>query len=480
MQHAPPIASWVESTLEVRSEMAHTRLVDVLANKKHTLHHQSGVASPGDTVRAGETIAEGSGLSGGELALGKNVVVAYLPFEGYNYEDAIVISKRCVREDIFTSVHVERIERRISVTETLSSSPDPDGPPVPYLEGGIPREGTWVDPGDVLVGLRRIIEPDSEDADEGGAWRPAEVVNSSLYVPNDVRGRVVDHHIYTEGKKAYGEDEADRRVVVVSIAMTCRVQVGDKLSGRHGNKGIVARVVDDRDMPYLPDGTPVDVCLNPLGVPSRMNVGQIFECLLGSAGRWTGQDYRVGPFDEMFAQEASRSLVFQALQRAQGRTSYSWLLDPKSPGKTRLFDGRTGRPFSQPVTAGVTYIIKLIHMVRGKIIARSSGRYNAMTMQPVRGRRNQGGQRLGEMEVSALVGYSARQTLQEMLTVKSDDLWGRNEAKQAMRNGRDVQLPLGGTPEGYRTFLRELQAGAFTVIQGTVGDEDAGGTAAEA
>jgi len=247
----------------------------------------------------------------------------------------------------------------------------------------------------------------------------------------------------------------------VLIAMNSRVQVGDKLSGRHGNKGIVAKILDDRDMPYLPDGTPLDIILNPLGVPSRMNVGQIFECLLGSAARWTDQEYRIGSFDEMFAEDASRALVFDALGRARDRTGYRWLLDPRSPGKTHVYDGRTGVALEQPVTAGISYILKLVHMVRNKIHARSSGGYSNATMQPRKGRAAGGGQRLGEMEVSAMVAYGAHTALQEFVTVKSDDVLGRKSTRDSILKGEPVVLPQGSTAEGYLTFERELAASGF-------------------
>lgn len=230
------------------------------------------------------------------------------------------------------------------------------------------------------------------------------------------------------------------------------------MAGRHGNKGIVARIVDDRDMPYLPDGTPIDICLNPLGVPSRMNVGQIYECLLGTAGRWLGQEYRVAPFDEMYSDEASRGLVFDALRRARDRTGYKWIFDEAHPGKTRLYDGRTGLPLDQPVTVGIAYILKLDHMVSGKMHTRYKGRYNQLTQQATHGKAQQGGMRLGEMEVSALIGYGAHANLQEMLTIKSDDVYGRAEARRALEAGEKISLPQGATSEGFLTFSREMKA----------------------
>jgi len=291
-----------------------------------------------------------------------------------------------------------------------------------------------------------------------------------MTVPRGVSGRVTDSRIGLVTVVEKGST-LKKQCAIVTIATTCRINIGDKLSGRHGNKGIVAKIMDEQDMPYLPDGTPIDIVLNPLGVPSRMNVGQIFECLLGSAGRWTGKEYRVGPFDEMYADEASRGLVFEALREARDKTGYQWLLDPRTPGKMRVFDGRNGRPFEQPVTAGISYICKLCHMVKDKIIARNAGTcYNLTTMQPQKGRSVGGGQRLGEMEVSALVGYGAQATLQELMTIKSDDVFGRKAAYLAMKDGQKVELPDGGTPFGYRTFAMELAAAGMDVKPDTLGN----------
>ena len=286
--------------------MALRRLVDMDAGKKHTMRHHAVVVSPGDRVGAGDLVGEGSGVVGGELSLGKNLVVAYMPFEGYNYEDAIVLSKRCVREDLLTSVHVEEVQVELGPDDDLYDV----GPgesylggldePLSHLQGetpGLPKVGTWVETGDVIFGIKRRSAPEGEDAKV--------VADKSKIVPKHVKGRVIHSDVEYVELIEFGERKV-RRVCTALISMQCRVQVGDKLAGRHGNKGIVSAILDDRDMPFLPDGTPVDIVLNPLGVPSRMNVGQIFETLLGSAGRWTGQEYRVGAFDEMYAEEASQ------------------------------------------------------------------------------------------------------------------------------------------------------------------------------
>jgi len=445
---------WEQSDLHLRSEMATQWPIDIQGTQKKAGHHHSTVVSPGETVSLGDTLAEGNCMNGGELAIGKNLVIAYLPFDGYNYEDAIVISARLVREHVLTSVHYKDLTYVLHEDQTLSRQPgDPS-----YFDEGVAKEGTWVEAGDILAIMQ------NENVDDA-PWRPA---REPWKVPDGIRGRIVSKNAqYVRCKDNRTGVRALRYELTVKIAMMKEIEVGDKMSGRHGNKGIVAKILDDRDMPYLPDGTPLDIILNPLGVPSRMNVGQIFECLLGAAGRWTNQEYRIGSFDEMFAEDASRGVVFEALRRARDQTGYEWLLDPRSPGKTRMYDGRTGAPLDQPVTAGVSYILKLNHMVTDKIFARSTGKYSNLTQQPLHGGKVTGGQRVGEMEVSALVGYGAHRNLQEMMTVKSDDMLGRDMAKQAMMTGRPVEVPEGGTSEGYLLFQRELAASGFLVHGGS-------------
>jgi len=284
--------------------------------------------------------------------------------------------------------------------------------------------------------------------------------NTSLRVPKGVEGFVLDVQILPSREAdvaALAEKDSILRVRVVLLQRR-RIQVGDKMAGRHGNKGIVSNILPQHDMPYLPDGTPIDIVLNPLGVPSRMNVGQILECLLGLAGRYLNETYSTHLFDEKFGAEASRSLVYSKLYEASVKTGNTWLFEPQHPGKIRLFDGRTGLPFDQPVTVGCAYILKLVHLVDDKIHARSTGPYSAVTQQPVRGRSRNGGQRLGEMEVWALQAYGAAQTLHELLTLKSDDVEGRKQAVfQIYANKR---LPF-GRPESFKLILRELQALCF-------------------
>ena len=310
-EEAPLPAGWVETEYCIHTQMMHHLMTDCASTKKHTLAHDTVTVRASDAVCSGDIIAEGQGVAGGELALGKNLVVAYMPYEGYNYEDAIVISERCVREDILTSVHIEELTLELDEDLVLRNpeqhEEDRHSDYSEYMSNGMAREGAWLQGGDIAICSMR---PNSmNDANTGGEQpntgeqpRPR---RRTITVPDGVQGRVIDASVwYTESVK-FGVVKKVQ-VAKVLLAVFCRIQVGDKLSGRHGNKGIVSKIVPVQDMPYLPDGTPVDVCLNPLGVPSRMNVGQIFENILGSAGRWNGEEYRVGSFDEMFAEEASR------------------------------------------------------------------------------------------------------------------------------------------------------------------------------
>ena len=279
--------------------------------------------------------------------------------------------------------------------------------------------------------------------------------DSSLRVPNGGKGRVLDVRIFTREK---GDElpTGANIVIRVYVAQSRKIQVGDKMAGRHGNKGIISRILPRQDMPYLPDGTPVDIVLNPLGVPSRMNVGQIFECLLGLAAENLNKRFKIIPFDEMYGAEASRVLVNDKLMRAQLATGKDWLFNLNHPGKVAIYDGRTGEKFDNPVTVGISYMLKLVHLVDDKIHARSTGPYSLVTQQPLGGKAQHGGQRLGEMEVWALEAFGASYTLQELLTVKSDDMQGRNETLNAIVKGKPIPRP--GTPESFKVLMRELQS----------------------
>ena len=274
-------------------------------------------------------------------------------------------------------------------------------------------------------------------------------------MPNGHHGRVLDIKIFDRDKG----DELPAGVnmsVRIFLAEVRKIQVGDKIAGRHGNKGIISRILPRQDMPYLPDGTPIDVILNPLGVPSRMNVGQLYECLLGLAGHKLNRRFKILPFDEMYGPDTSRILINKKLRQASLEKNEAWIFNPYSPGKIVLIDGRNGEPFENPVTVGKAYMLKLVHLVDDKIHARSTGPYSLVTQQPLGGKSQHGGQRFGEMEVWALEAFGAAHTLQELLTVKSDDMQGRNDALNAIVKGRPI--PKSGIPESFKVLIRELQA----------------------
>ena len=628
------------------------------------------IVQQGQWVESGDILADNSTSYQGELSIGQNILIGYLPWEGYNFEDAVLINKRLVYDDIFTSLHIERYETEIRDTqfgsEELTSKLN-EKKSFNYLNSnGIVKLGTWVEEGDILVGKISPIGQKKLSAYEKllydiiGKSIP-KTKDTSLRVPLGIKGRIVhieliekeissnldtldnnsllknnekiiknkNFFIYKFLKKrnfylkdnfklsklnieklnlffskllknkksnnkikkyfylnnfynfyyktndiknnkklklstnienfllkqkkfnnkikykkrkrillfpffnileknklnnyekikylkifhnslllnklknkdffnkkifyflknknpnfvitslynfifkigfkksnyllsnnSYNIKNEDNKVkkikkVHIYIAQKRKIQVGDKIAGRHGNKGIISNILSSEDMPYLPDGSPLDLVLNPLGVPSRMNVGQIFECLLGLAGTYLGQCYKIQPFDEIYGSEASRSLVYSKLYEARIKTGQYWLFNPNFPGKIRLFDGRTGECFEQPSTIGKAYILKLIHQVDEKIHARSTGPYSLITQQPLRGRSKQGGQRVGEMEVWALEGFGASYILQELLTIKSDDIEGRNKLTKSIINNKSIKC---GTPESFKVLIRELQA----------------------
>lgn len=435
-------------------------------SNQDTCLNQRPLVFEGDDVVVGQVLADGSSTEGGELALGQNVLVAYMPWEGYNYEDAILISERLVQEDVYTSIHIEKYEiearqTKLGPEEITREIPNVGEDALRQLdENGIIRIGAWVDAGDILVG-KVTPKGESDQPPEEKLLRAIfgekarDVRDNSLRVPNGEKGRVVDVRIFT---REQGDElpPGANMVVRVYVAQKRKIQVGDKMAGRHGNKGIISRILPVEDMPYLPDGTPLDVVLNPLGVPSRMNVGQIFECLLGWAGENLGVRFKIRPFDEMYGAEASRLSVHGKLAEARKKKRQSWVFDPEDPGKIQLYDGRTGEAFDRPVTVGKAYMLKLVHLVDDKIHARSTGPYSLVTQQPLGGKAQQGGQRFGEMEVWALEAFGAAYTLQELLTVKSDDMQGRNEALNAIVKGKSIPRP--GTPESFKVLMRELQS----------------------
>lgn len=625
------------------------------SNQDTCLVHKPALYS-GEWVESGDLIADSSASKNGELALGQNIFVAYMPWEGYNYEDAILINERLVYDDAYTSIHIERyeIETQESPYSNLEGSaigqehitrtiPDLKPEQTAHLDSfGIARIGSWVEEGDILVGKVTPINPKKQTGYQKLILKLFEkkasnLRDSSLRAPKGIKANVIDvqilaytlnnrnkslkgtlnqksnkksntliakkktkndlknpmnalsqemihiesfqsksnptslaakfeHHqkflndsfkqympnnkkvkktgptttskwllnasqykksnqvssqsfeeqtlstICTANKKspfrirnkeffyntAYsvsvGRTEKTvakvtpskvnnkfksnapvistlttyvpkkpklqkttliPTIVHIYLAEKRKIQVGDKMAGRHGNKGIISNILPRQDMPYLPDGTPIDIVLNPLGVPSRMNVGQIYECLLGLAGRYLGEHYKISSFDEMYGAEASRSFVFSKLFEARKKTGIEWLFDPNSPGKMRIFDGRTAECYDQPVTVGMAYMLKLVHMVDDKMHSRSTGPYSLVTQQPLRGRAKQGGQRLGEMEVWAIEGYGAAFVLLEMLTLKSDDMTGRLKLWSDLILNKNITL---GTPESFKVLVCELQA----------------------
>jgi DNA-directed RNA polymerase subunit beta len=435
-------------------------------SNQDTCLNQRPIVKQGDPVIAGQVLADGSACEGGEIALGQNVLIAYMPWEGYNYEDAILVSDRLVQDDLYTSVHIEKYEiearqTKLGPEEITREIPNVAEESLGNLdEMGIIRIGAYVESGDILVG-KVTPKGESDQPPEEKLLRAIfgekarDVRDNSLRVPSTERGRVVDVRIYT---REQGDElpPGANMVVRVYVAQRRKIQVGDKMAGRHGNKGIISRILPREDMPYLPDGTPIDIVLNPLGVPSRMNVGQVFECLMGWASSHLGCRVKVVPFDEMYGAEKSKQTVQAYLEEAAKLPGKEWVYDPEHPGKIQLIDGRSGEPFDQPVTVGYAHILKLVHLVDDKIHARSTGPYSLVTQQPLGGKAQQGGQRLGEMEVWALEAYGAAYTLQELLTVKSDDMQGRNEALNAIVKGKPIPRP--GTPESFKVLMRELQS----------------------
>ena len=439
------------------------QLIKYLRSNQDTCINQRPIVHEGDKVNAGDVIADGASTNGGELSLGKNVLVAYMPWEGYNFEDAILLSERCVHDDIFTSVHIEKLEidarqTKLGPEEITREIPNVSEEALRHLdERGIVRIGARVYADDILVG-KVTPKGESEHPPEEKllraifAEKARDVKDNSLRVPHGEGGRVLDVKVFDREK---GDElpPGANTVIRVYIAQKRKVSVGDKLSGRHGNKGIVSRILPKEDMPFLPDGTPVDIVLNPLGVPSRMNVGQTYELLLGLAAYLTGNYYEAPSFDERYGDNKSEIATKQELLKGIKESGCDWVTED---GKVRLIDGRTGEPFDEPVAVGLSYILKLVHLVDDKIHARSTGPYSLVTQQPLGGKAQFGGQRFGEMEVWALEAYGAAYTLQEMLTIKSDDVNGRNRAYEAIVKGDNIPRP--GIPESFKVLVRELQS----------------------
>ena len=416
-----------------------------------TCINQRPIVSVGERVTANQIIADGPSTSQGEIALGKNVLIGFVTWEGYNYEDAILLNERLVREDVFTSIHIEEYETESRDTKLGPEEITRDIPNVgedalkDLDENGIIRIGAEVNAGDYLVGKvtpkgETELTPEERLLRAIFGEKAREVRDTSLKVPHGTRGIVVDVKVFT---KENGDELAPgvNKSVRVYLAQKRKIGVGDKMAGRHGNKGVVSRVMPEEDMPFLPDGTPLDVVLNPLGVPSRMNIGQVLEVHLGYAAKTLGWKVATPVFDGANEKDIRETLKLAGL---------------REDGKTILYDGRTGEPFDNLVTVGYPYYLKLHHLVDDKIHARSTGPYSLVTQQPLGGKAQFGGQRFGEMEVWALEAYGAAYTLQEILTVKSDDVTGRVKTYEAIVKGNNIPTP--GVPESFKVLVKELQS----------------------
>ena len=427
-------------------------VIKFLRSNQGTCFNQKPIVSRGQRVKKGEVLADGPATENGEIALGKNALIGFMTWEGYNYEDAVLLNEKIVRDDVYTSIHIEEYDTeardtKLGPEEITRDIPNVGEDMLKYLdEDGIIQIGSEVKAGDILVGK---VTPKGETeltAEERllraiFGEKAREVRDTSLRVPHGEQGTVVDVKVFTRAESRNELQPGVNKVVRVYLALKRKISVGDKMAGRHGNKGVVSRILPVEDMPFLPDGTPLDIVLNPLGVPSRMNIGQVLEVHLGYAAKALGWKIMTPVFDG-----AHEDDIFAALKDAGYNEN----------GKTTLIDGRTGEPFDNPVTVGYMYYLKLHHLVDEKIHARSTGPYSLVTQQPLGGKAQFGGQRFGEMEVWALEAYGAAYTLQEILTVKSDDVTGRVKTYEAIVKGNNIPNP--GVPESFKVLVKELQS----------------------
>ena len=471
------------------------------SNQSTCINHRP-LVRVGDQVTVGQPLADGPSTDHGELALGQNLTVAYMPWEGFNYEDGIIVSERLVSEDLLTTINISRYEldardTKLGPEEITREIPNLSEDMLANLdEDGIIRIGAEVKAGDILVGK---VSPKGESALTAEerllraifGTKAHDVRDTSLKMPHGAEGRVID---VVRFSRENGDDLAPgvNEQVRVYVAQRRKIQQGDKIAGRHGNKGVICEVLPVEDMPYMSDGTPVDVILNPLGVPSRMNVGQLLECHLGWAAAcgWDTESadsdkYVPGPFftatpvfdgakeDEIaeVIRRANKNMLNKATAAFGDHMRPEFVTQLDERGKTRLFDGRTGEEFREPITVGTSYILKLGHMVDDKIHARSTGPYSLVTQQPLGGKAQFGGQRFGEMEVWALYAYGASNVLQEILTVKSDDTVGRVKTYESIVKGENVPVP--GIPESFKVLVKEIRSLALDIEPMHDADEDA-------
>ncbi|MEZ0285875.1 MAG: DNA-directed RNA polymerase subunit beta, partial [Thermoleophilia bacterium] len=490
-------------------ELEHYELHKFTRSNQGTLIHQKPIVRKGQEIVAGQVLADGSSTDGGELALGKNVLVAFMSWEGYNFEDAIIISERLVKNDALSSIHIEAYEidartTKLGAEEITRDIPNRSEESLKDLdERGIVRIGAEVMSGDLLVGK---VTPKGETeltAEEKliraiFKEKAGEVRDTSLKVPHGEGGKVIDVKVFDRNA---GDDlpPGVNELVRVYVAKRRKIAEGDKLAGRHGNKGVISKIVPEEDMPFLEDGTPIDMILNPLGVPSRMNIGQILETHLGWAahhgwveGAYEANGSRAKKSNGAAAERPNRTFVATpvfdgATPEDVDRVLMDWSAShPEHPiqlsidgkdrpgrrasGRMKLYNGRTGEPYEGKVTVGYMYMLKLLHLVDDKIHARSTGPYSLVTQQPLGGKAQFGGQRFGEMEVWALEAYGAAYTLQEMLTIKSDDTVGRVKAYEAIVKGENIQEP--SIPESFKVLLKEMQSlGLDVKVEGEAGPE---------
>ncbi|MBQ2940913.1 MAG: DNA-directed RNA polymerase subunit beta [Clostridia bacterium] len=446
-------------------ELEEHKLVKFTRSNQGTCFNQKPIVNCGDRVKKGDVICDGPAISQGELALGRNMLIGFMTWEGYNYEDAVLLNERLVREDIYTTIHIEEYESeardtKLGPEEITYDIPNVGEDALKYLdERGIIRVGAEVRAGDILVGKvtpkgETELTPEERLLRAIFGEKSREVRDTSLRVPHGECGIIVDVKVFT---RENGDEMPPgvNKLVRCYIAQKRKISVGDKMAGRHGNKGVVSRILPEEDMPYLADGTPLEIVLNPLGVPSRMNIGQVLEVHLGMAASKFGVKIATPVFDG-----ASEEDITKLLKEAGCNEN----------GKTTLYDGRTGRPFDNPVTVGYIYFLKLLHLVDDKMHARSTGPYSLVTQQPLGGKAQFGGQRFGEMEVWALEAYGAAYTLQEILTVKSDDIVGRVKTYESIVKGENIPKP--GIPESFKVLIKEMQSlGMDIKVMGNSGEE---------
>jgi DNA-directed RNA polymerase subunit beta len=454
-----------------------------IRSNQGTSRNMRVIVNEGDKIQAGQVIVDGPSTQQGEMALGKNLLVAFMSWEGHNYEDAVILSQRLVQDDVLTSIHIEEYEvdardTKLGAEEITRDIPNVSEEVLADLdERGIIRIGADVVPGDILVGKvtpkgETELTPEERLLRAIFGEKAREVRDTSLKVPHGEGGKVIGVKIF-DLEDGYDLAAGVNQVVRVYVAQKRKIQDGDKLAGRHGNKGVIAKILPVEDMPFLEDGTPIDVVLNPLGVPGRMNVGQVLETHLGwvaksgwevkaSDEKWTERLSNIGamsadagtrvatPVFDGAREDEIHGLLASALPNSDGQQLVS------VDGKAQLFDGRTGQPYPEEITVGYMYILKLHHLVDDKIHARSTGPYSMITQQPLGGKAQFGGQRFGEMEVWALEAYGAAYTLQELLTIKSDDVLGRVKVYEAIVKGENIPEP--GIPESFKVLVKEMQS----------------------